>query len=100
MSRHKIVDVSDSGFDEEVGRSGVPSVVDFWAPWCEPCKLVHPILERLAVKYEGKVRFFRMNVDEEKTKPSEKNPACDSRVASPLASPGRSNLYASSHNLL
>jgi thioredoxin len=71
MPVHKIEDVSDDLFDENVGRSSTPAVVDFWAPWCQPCKLVHPILERLAAKYGGRVNFFRMNVDEEKSKPAE-----------------------------
>jgi thioredoxin len=71
MPPQKIEDVADSSFDEDIGRSSVPTVVDFWAPWCEPCKIVHPILERLAEKYGGRVKFFRMNVDEEKKKPSE-----------------------------
>jgi len=71
MTTNKITSVSDNEFDEKIARSGVPAVVDFWAPWCEPCKLVHPIIERLAERYRGKVGFFKMNVDEEKNKPSE-----------------------------
>ncbi|UCG51282.1 MAG: thioredoxin [Candidatus Latescibacterota bacterium] len=71
MAVHELKDVADENFDDEVRRSKVPVVIDFWAPWCEPCKLVHPILQRMAEKYEGSVKFYRMNVDEEKAKPSE-----------------------------
>ena len=71
MTTDKVQDVDDARFDQEVGRSPIPVVIDFWAPWCQPCKLVHPILERMAVKFGENVRFLRMNVDEEKAKPAE-----------------------------
>jgi len=71
MTPDQLRDVDDESFDEQVRHSGMPAVIDFWAPWCQPCKLVHPILERLAEKYAKNVKFFRMNVDEERKKPSE-----------------------------
>ncbi|MCZ6766257.1 MAG: thioredoxin domain-containing protein [bacterium] len=49
----------------------MPVVIDFWAPWCEPCKHVSPILERLAGKHGDRIRIFRMNADEVKTTPAE-----------------------------
>ena len=71
MNTGKLHDVYDVGFDQEVQRSAVPVVIDFWAPWCQPCKLVHPILEKMAEKYGAEIKFLRMNVDVEKTKPAE-----------------------------
>jgi thioredoxin 1 len=56
---------------EKVARSPKPAVVDFWAPWCDPCRDVDPILEKMAERYEGRVEFFRMNVDEEKDTPDQ-----------------------------
>ena len=70
MNAKQLKDITDDGFDAEVKRASVPVVIDFWAPWCEPCKLVEPILAALAAKYEGTVKFMRMNVDEEKAAPS------------------------------
>lgn len=59
-----IVTLTDSNFAEHVERDGV-TLVDFWAPWCMPCRLVAPILERVASTYEGKVTFGKLNVDEQ-----------------------------------
>ena len=69
---HKgLQDVHDATFDSEVRRAGAAVVIDFWAPWCQPCKLVHPILERMSEKYGRRVKFLRMNVDEERLKPAQ-----------------------------
>lgn len=59
-----IVTLTDDNFAEQVEREGV-TLVDFWAPWCMPCRMVTPILERVASKYEGKVTFGKLNVDEQ-----------------------------------
>lgn len=59
-----IVTLTDENFAEHVERSGV-TLVDFWAPWCVPCRLVAPIIERVASKYDGKVTFGKLNVDEQ-----------------------------------
>jgi thioredoxin len=55
---------TDSNFKDQVIDSKTPVVVDFWAPWCGPCKMVSPIIEELAKEYEGKVAVGKMNVDE------------------------------------
>ena len=52
-------------FDEEVFKSTIPVVVDFWAPWCGPCRVVGPLLDQLADEYAGRVKVVKLNVDEE-----------------------------------
>lgn len=59
-----VFEVTDATFDEQVARSEGVTVVDFWAPWCGPCRMVGPVIEELAGEYEGKVRFAKLNVDD------------------------------------
>ena len=59
-----VIDVSDQTFEDEVIKSTLPVLVDFWAPWCGPCRMVAPVVENLAEKYDGKAKFCRLNVDE------------------------------------
>lgn len=59
-----VTDVSDQTFDNEVIKSTLPVLVDLWAPWCGPCRKVAPVIESLAGKYDGKIKFFRVNVDD------------------------------------
>lgn len=60
----EIKHTSDAAFQKDVMESGRPVIVDFWAPWCGPCKLVAPELEKLAARYDGKVDIVKVNVDE------------------------------------
>ncbi len=59
-----VVETSDSSFETEVIQSQLPVVVDFWAPWCVPCRMLAPVTEKLAEQYAGKVKFCKINVDE------------------------------------
>src|SRR3954453_14262951 len=56
--------LSDATFDEEIGAAGEPVIVDFWAEWCGPCKMITPILEEIATEQAGKVRVAKLNVDD------------------------------------
>ena len=58
------IDISDSSFQEEVLESEQPVLVDFWAEWCGPCKMIAPLVDELAHEYDGKVKFAKVNVDD------------------------------------
>jgi thioredoxin 1 len=60
----KPVEVTDNDWDTQVLNSDLPVMVDFWAPWCGPCRMVSPLVDELAEEYEGKARFFKLNTDD------------------------------------
>ena len=59
-----ITHITDSSFDQEVLKSDVPVLVDYWAEWCGPCKMVAPVLEELAATYTGRLKVAKLNIDE------------------------------------
>jgi thioredoxin 1 len=58
------IEITDSNFQTEVTASALPVLVDFWAPWCGPCKMVAPVLDELAQEYTGKIKIVKLNVDQ------------------------------------
>src|SRR3989304_9147842 len=70
MASDKIVNVTDATFEAEVLKADKPTLIDFWASWCAPCKAIAPIVDELATEYEGKVKITKMNVDENPSTPS------------------------------
>lgn len=66
----KVAEVNDVTFDQEVLKSAVPVLIDFWAPWCGPCKAIAPVVEELAGEYNGRLKVLKMNVDDNPGTPS------------------------------
>jgi thioredoxin 1 len=63
VSEH-IVQLTDTNFEEEVIKSDVPVLVDYWAEWCGPCKMIAPVLDEIAGEYQGKVKIAKLNIDD------------------------------------
>ena len=65
-----ILEVTDDSFDSEIINSDIPAMVDFWAEWCGPCKMVSPVVEELAGQYTGKIKMAKMDVDKNRQTPA------------------------------
>jgi thioredoxin 1 len=70
MSEH-VMEVTDATFEKEVLQSSLPVLVDFWASWCQPCRMIAPVVEELAKVYGDRLRVAKMNVDENENTPSQ-----------------------------
>jgi thioredoxin 1 len=67
MANDKVVNLNTSNFGNEVINSDMPVLVDFWAAWCMPCRMLGPLVDELAIKYDGKAKVGKVNVDDERT---------------------------------
>jgi thioredoxin 1 len=65
MTTKNVLTITQENFNTEVLSSGTPVLVDFWAEWCGPCKMIAPILDELAEEYDGKVKIAKVNIDEQ-----------------------------------
>ena len=65
----QIVHVTDDSFDAEVLQSSHPVLVDYWAEWCGPCKMIAPVLDEIAGKYEGRIKIAKLNIDDNPNTP-------------------------------
>ncbi len=66
-----VQEVSDASFDREVLKSDLPVLIDFWAPWCAPCRVIAPVVEQVASEYNGRLKVVKMNVDDNPQTPSQ-----------------------------
>lgn len=64
-----VINLTDDSFEQEVLKSDMPVLVDFWAEWCQPCKMVRPLIHELAEEYTGKIKVAEMDVDDNPTVP-------------------------------
>ncbi len=70
MASDKVVHVTDATFEAEVLKSDKPVLIDFWAPWCAPCRAIAPIIDDLAAQYDGRLKVVKINVDDNPEAPA------------------------------
>jgi thioredoxin 1 len=70
MASELISHVTDTNFDQEVLKSGKPVLIDFWAPWCAPCRAIAPVIDELAGEYAGRLKVVKINVDDNPETPA------------------------------
>lgn len=73
MANQNVLTLGDDNFENEVLRSDVPVLVDFWAPWCAPCRMIAPAVDELAAKYAGQVKVGKINIDDHQVVPQRYN---------------------------
>lgn len=64
----KSLDITNQNFEEEVLKSEIPVLVDFWAPWCQPCRMMAPILDELSEEMDGQIKICKLNIEEQENK--------------------------------
>ena len=69
MASDKVMQLSDAAFEAQALQADIPVLVDFWAPWCGPCKAIGPMIDELAADFDGKVKVCKMNVDDNPATP-------------------------------